>query len=57
MIWKPMGFSYTDEWGTFISAAMEVEEQTWSRTINYGTQEKPFRLKFTKILKIGFVKR
>lgn len=48
--------NWTDYEGTYHSYGLTVFESEYERIINYGTEEKPFRLRFRKILKIGFLK-
>lgn len=48
--------NWTDIDGTYHSFGTVVFESEYERVINYGTEDKPFRLKFRKILKIGFLK-
>lgn len=45
---------WTDTYGDVNSFGLWVEEDTYERVINYGSTEKPFRLKFRRVLKIGF---
>lgn len=47
--------NWTDDEGAYQSYGLMVFESEYERVINYGTEEKPFRLKFRKILKIGFL--
>lgn len=47
--------NWTDE-GVYHSYGMTVWESEFSRVINYGTEDKPFRLRFTKVTRIGFFK-
>ena len=50
-------YGWTDPYEGAYSFDCTVFTEEFDRVINYGSDQNPFRFRFKKVLKIGFIKR